>query len=180
MAERRELFTGAKLDLTLLRLVHQVLERYPRPSEVCFIGVQPRGVALADRLRKLLEAEVPDSPLRFGALDVTFFRDDVRHRDSPLLPNATDVPFWVENERVILIDDVLYTGRTVRAALDALLAFGRPRRVELLVLVDRQYKRHLPIRADFVGTTVHTTDTDTVVVEWAELHGQDSVRLQTV
>ena len=106
--------------------------------------------------------------ISLGYLDTTFYRDDFRRRDTPIRANATKVPFIIEDKKVVLIDDVLYTGRTVRAALDAMIAFGRPQKVELLTLVNRKYSRDLPIEADYIGRNVHTTLSQRVLVEWKE------------
>jgi pyrimidine operon attenuation protein/uracil phosphoribosyltransferase len=174
-----ELFDAHSLQLTLHRLACQVLERYPNPEDLHIVGIQPRGVPFAHRLMHIwrtLEPALASKPV--GALDVTFHRDDYRRADHLHLPSVTDMPFSVEGRRVLLIDDVLYTGRTIRAALDALLSFGRPASVELLVLIDRHLHREIPIKADYVGRRVHTTDRQTVVVEWAGTHARDSARIQ--
>jgi pyrimidine operon attenuation protein/uracil phosphoribosyltransferase len=114
-----------------------------------------------------------------GNLDITFYRDDFRRREKPLIPSITNIDFSIENKRVILVDDVLYTGRTIRSGLDALLTFGRPSKVELLVLIDRRYSRDLPIQADYIGKTVDTLISERVSVEWKETEGEDKVVLFT-
>ncbi len=131
------------------------------------MGLQPRGIYFADRIVAELSQRL-GYPVLIGHLDATFYRDDFRRRDSPLVPNKTDVPFLIEGKRVILIDDVLASGRMVRAALDAMTAFGRPQAIELLVLIDRQYNRDLPISPDYVGMQVNTLDSQRVQVEWKE------------
>jgi pyrimidine operon attenuation protein/uracil phosphoribosyltransferase len=131
------------------------------------LGLQPRGVQLALRIHAYLVAETKvDIP--FGLLDATFYRDDFRRRDSPLTPNATSISFGLEDKNVVLIDDVIATGRMVRAAFDAMQAFGRPLKIELLCLIDRNYNRDVPIQPDYVGKTVNTLDNQQVVVEWKE------------
>ncbi|MDX1906089.1 MAG: bifunctional pyr operon transcriptional regulator/uracil phosphoribosyltransferase PyrR [Bacteroidia bacterium] len=175
-SEKLNLFPAGKLHITLLRLCHQLIEHYGDFQDTVLLGSQPRGVFLSKRLRLML-AELTGVNLPHGELDVTFFRDDVRLRPSPLQPNQTRVDFLIENQRVILVDDVLYTGRTVRAAMDAMLAYGRPRSVELLVLVDRRHQRELPIEASYTGITVDTIDTQRVLVELRESGGQDEVFL---
>jgi pyrimidine operon attenuation protein/uracil phosphoribosyltransferase len=142
------------------------------------IGLQPRGVQLLTRIKQELES-ILGHGVQCGCLDITFYRDDFRRRESPLIPNATNIDFIIEKKKVVLIDDVLFTGRTIRSGLDALLAFGRPSDVELLVFVDRRFKRELPIQADYVGKTVDTLSTERVAVEWKEIEGEDKVLLFT-
>lgn len=171
------LFPGGKLEITLLRLCHQLIENYDRFQDTVIIGIQPRGISLARRIVETL-AEIDKSLiLPIGELDITFFRDDFRRRGMPLTPNQTRIDFLIEQNRVILVDDVLYTGRTVRAALDGMLAYGRPISVELLVLVDRKRKRELPIEPSYVGIKVDTIETERVVVELNEGDGKDQVYL---
>ncbi|MCS6904295.1 MAG: bifunctional pyr operon transcriptional regulator/uracil phosphoribosyltransferase PyrR [Bacteroidia bacterium] len=172
----RELFLPQQLSYTLLRLAEQLKEKHENFASSCIIGIQPRGIYLARRIHRLLLDE--NITLPYGELDVTFHRDDYKIR-SPLLPNATKIDFLITDKRVILVDDVLYTGRTVRAALDAILSFGRPALVELLVLVDRKRKRDLPIMANYVGIEIDSLDSERVTVEWQEIHGKDSVRIET-
>ena len=117
--------------------------------------------------------------IQAGNLDITFHRDDFRRRETPLLPSITNIDFSIENKRIILIDDVLFTGRTIRAGLDALLTFGRPSQVQLLALIDRRFSRDLPIQADYIGKTVDTLTSERVAVEWKESEGQDQILLFT-
>ncbi len=166
-----------KFRITIKRLCHQLIENHNDFSDSVLIGLQPRGIYLANRIQQELESLLPDNKLQFGNLDVTFFRDDFRHRENPLVPNATDIDFIIENKKVILIDDVLYTGRTIRAGLDAMLAFGRPSKVELLVLIDRRYTRQLPIEPDYIGMKVDSISSEKVVVRWKETDGKDEVIL---
>jgi pyrimidine operon attenuation protein/uracil phosphoribosyltransferase len=172
------LILGSKqLNLTLNRLCRQLIENYGDFSDTVLIGLQPRGVLLAGKVLEILAPMVKQVP-PLGYLDCTFFRDDFRHREEPLKANETRIEFVVEGKKVILIDDVLFTGRTVRAALDAMNAYGRPSHVKLLVLVDRLYTRELPIEASFTGVTVNTVSTQRVLVEWAHLgHKEDTVWL---
>jgi pyrimidine operon attenuation protein/uracil phosphoribosyltransferase len=142
------------------------------------IGLQPRGVNVLNRLKIRLE-QILGKPVVCGALDITFYRDDFRRRERPIIPSATNIDFIVENKRVVLIDDVLYTGRTIRSGIDAMMAYGRPASVELLALVDRRFKRQLPIQADYVGKTIDTLATERVNVEWKEVEGEDKVVLFT-
>lgn len=152
------------LDITLSRLCQQLIENHQDFSETVILGLQPRGVFLAElihkKLEKLLKRTIP-----LGYLDATFHRDDFRRREIPIKANETKVPFVIEGKNVILVDDVLFTGRTVRAAMDAMIAFGRPNKVELLVLIDRKYNRDLPIAADYIGKVVNTLASQKVLVE---------------
>jgi pyrimidine operon attenuation protein/uracil phosphoribosyltransferase len=162
--QRKLILDSDLLDLTLNRLCHQILENHGDFKDTVILGLQPRGIHLASLLHEKLEALTAET-IPLGFLDATFYRDDFRRRQEPARASETRVPFSLEEKKVVLVDDVLYTGRTVRAALDAMISFGRPSRVELVVLVDRRYSRHLPIAPDYVGTTVNTLDTQQVLVE---------------
>jgi pyrimidine operon attenuation protein/uracil phosphoribosyltransferase len=175
----RELMNGDSMNYTIRRLALELIENHDRFADTVLIGLQPRGIFLAERIAGILTAETANPRIPLGFLDITFHRDDFRSRQEPLIPSHTQIDFLVENKRVILVDDVLYTGRTIRAGLDALLAFGRPKTVELLVLVDRRYSRHLPIQPDYVGTFTDTITSDKVKVTWKESDGFDSVQLLT-
>ncbi len=173
----RELFPlPGQLQLTLRRLMHQVLENRPGFENTIVLGIQPRGVVLARQLHTMLEAEL-GRPVLYGELDTTFHRDDFRRRPNPPTPSHTDVPVALEGLNVLLIDDVLYTGRTVRAALEAMLTFGRPATVELLALIDRRRLRDLPIEPSYVGMRIDTTDDENVVVEVGTMSAS-SVRIE--
>jgi pyrimidine operon attenuation protein/uracil phosphoribosyltransferase len=160
------LLEGKKFQITLERLCHQLIENHNDFSDTVILGIQPRGIYLSKRIAKEL-SELLGYTIQTGKLDATFYRDDFRRRD-PVSPNSTDIPFIIENKRVILVDDVLAIGRMVRAALDALNSFGRPAKVELCVLIDRIYNRDLPIHADYVGKNVNTLPTEKVLVDWKE------------
>ncbi|MBX5438323.1 MAG: bifunctional pyr operon transcriptional regulator/uracil phosphoribosyltransferase PyrR [Thermoflavifilum sp.] len=166
-----------QLALTIDRLCFELLEKHGDFQQSALIGLQPRGVRLSDRIYQRLLHFQPHLQLRYGKLDITFYRDDFKQRSASLIPNATDIDFAVEGLRVILIDDVLYTGRTIRSALDAILDFGRPAGVELLVLIDRKFSRQLPIQADYVGKRIDAIVSQKVRVCWKEIHGQDEVLL---
>jgi len=153
-----------QLHLTLARLAHQLLENHADLNDVVFIGIQPRGVQVSDRLVEMIKTLSSSDKIQYGVLDITFYRDDVRselHKSAP-----TAIPFSVEGKKVVLIDDVLYTGRTIRAALDALQDFGRPQKVELCVLVNRRFNRELPIQPDYTGKSIDTVTSQKVKVEW--------------
>jgi pyrimidine operon attenuation protein/uracil phosphoribosyltransferase len=165
--QKRLILSNPLLDITLNRLCQQLIENHADFSDSVILGLQPRGIYLAERITQKLRT-LTNQDIKFGYLDATFFRDDFRRRDSPLKPNATKVPFVIEGKKVILIDDVLATGRMVRAALDAMQAFGRPEKVELLCLINRRYERDIPIQPDYTGMRVNTLDTQRVLVEWTE------------
>ncbi len=173
------LLNGKKFQITVQRLCHQLIENHDDFSNSVILGIQPRGIYLANRITRHLREILPDANLLSGSLDITFFRDDFRSHEGPLIPSSTDIDFIIENRKVILVDDVLWTGRTIRAAMDALLAFGRPEKVELLVLVDRRFSRHLPIEPDYIGIQVDTIFSQKVRVSWEETDGEDNVTLLT-
>ncbi len=176
--EKQVILNSRHFELTIKRLCHQLIESHNDFSESVLIGLQPRGVNVVSRLKKELE-QVLDHDVICGNLDITFYRDDFRRREKPLIPSATNIDFVIEGKKVILVDDVLYTGRTIRSGLDALLAFGRPQKVELLTLIDRRFRRDLPIQADYVGKSVDTLISERVLVEWKEIDGEDKVVLYT-
>ncbi len=163
------------LDVTITRLCYQLIEVHNDFKESVIIGLQPRGVYLARRIHKKLSEILKSKNIHLGELDTTFYRDDFRKKE--LIPNRTNIDFIIEDKNVIMIDDVLFTGRTIRAGLDAMLAFGRPKDVELLVLIDRRFKRHLPIQAKYIGKVIDSIETQNVKVEWTELDGKDRVTL---
>ena len=164
----RVILEGKKFKFTIDRLCHQLIENHDDFRYSCLIGVQPRGVLFANHIYKKISKILGVSSIRYGKLDVTFYRDDFRIRNKPLIANTTEMDFLVDGQKVILIDDVLYTGRTIRAALDALQHYGRPDKVELLSLVDRRFNRHVPIQSDYTGITVDAVDEAYVAVDWAE------------
>ncbi len=173
------LLQDGKLEVTLRRICHQLIENHPDFTDTVIIAIQPRGVYLGQRMHGLLQELYPEYDIPYGELDVTFQRDDIGRGRNPMLPNQTKIDFLIEDKQVILVDDVLYTGRTVRAALDAMLAFGRPQSVELLVLVDRKRKRELPIEAVYKGIEVDTLDSEKVIVRLREGGGEDSIRIES-
>jgi pyrimidine operon attenuation protein/uracil phosphoribosyltransferase len=153
------------LDITIDRLCQQLIENHGDFSSSVILGLQPRGIYLADIIHQKLELAF-NTRIYKGYLDATFYRDDFRRREIPVTANATQMDFVIEEKKVVVIDDVLYTGRSVRAALDAMIAFGRPKKVELLALINRRYGRDLPISPDYVGKHVNTLDSQKVLVEW--------------
>ena len=172
------LINPLQFRLTIDRLAHQLVEEHGNFSGSALIGIQPRGVHLASRLKARIEEINSGIPLRLGKLDITFFRDDFRRREQPLVAAETNLDFTVEGLRVVIVDDVLFTGRTIRAAMDALLAHGRPTTVELAVLIDRRFRRELPIEAKYTGRRVDSLDSQRVRVLWSEHDGgEDRVEL---
>ncbi|MCG8318329.1 MAG: bifunctional pyr operon transcriptional regulator/uracil phosphoribosyltransferase PyrR [Cytophagales bacterium] len=165
--QKRLLLDAKLLDITISRLCQQLIENHGGFEETVILGLQPRGIFVAERIKTKLESLLQHE-IQTGKLDTTFYRDDFRRRETPLKANTTHVPFIVENKKVVLIDDVLFTGRTVRAALDAMTAFGRPSKVELLVLIDRTYSRDIPIQPQYVGKYVNTLFSQKVLVELKE------------
>lgn len=171
----KAILNTVQIDLTIKRLVEQITENHITPDNVVLIGLQPRGIYLSDRMVHVIKTDL-QMEIPYGKLDITFYRDDVRN--SLHKANETDIPFSMENKTVILIDDVLYTGRTIRAALDALLDFGRPARVELCVLIDRRFSRQLPIQADYVGRAIDSFENQKVLVRWKENSDKDQVYIE--
>ena len=174
---KKVLLNAKEIDITLHRLACQLIENYDDFSDCALIGLQPRGVFLADRIKKILTEDYGITALKTGKLDITFFRDDFRRNEKQLQANSTKIDFLVENRRVVFIDDVLYTGRSVNAALTAILSFGRPKEIELLTLIERRFSRHLPIQPDYNGRKVDAINTEKVKVNWLENAGEDCVYL---
>jgi pyrimidine operon attenuation protein / uracil phosphoribosyltransferase len=166
MSEKFTIMDKDQLNLTLKRLAHQLIENHYPFTDTCFIGIQPRGVPVSDFIIAYIRSLYPEADFKYGKLDITFYRDDFR--DQLHVPSETDLTFSIENKRVVLIDDVLYTGRTIRAAMDALLDNGRPAKVELCILVDRRYSRQLPIHPDYCGKAIDSIITQKVKVMWGE------------
>lgn len=175
--QKKLILDSSLLDITLNRLCQQLIENHQSFENSVLIGMQPRGIFVAELIQQKLELETKHS-IPLGFLDATFNRDDYRRREMPIKANETKIPFTIEGKHVVLVDDVLFTGRTIRAALDALIMFGRPASVELLVLIDRTYTRELPIEANYVGQYVNTLSTQRVLVELeAQGHKQNKIWL---
>lgn len=175
---QKTLLNATEVTIILHRLACQLIENHHDFSETVLIGIQPRGTYLAKRLNEILSNSYNIQNIALGFLDITFFRDDFR-RGETLEANKTQINFLVENKKVIFIDDVLYTGRSINAALSAIQSFGRPKEVELLVLIDRRFSRHLPIQPDYRGRQVDAINNEKVVVKWKETAGEDAVELIT-
>jgi len=175
LREKGRLMSASEIERTLVRLAHEIIEKNNGSQNVGLVGIKRRGVPLAQRLAKIISA-IEKHPTDSGTLDISFYRDDLSTHDVRPVVNKGDIGFDVNGRDIVLIDDVLYTGRTVRAALDALFDHGRPRRVQLLVLVDRGH-RELPIEATFVGRTVPTTQREIVEVKLQEVDNDEQVLL---
>lgn len=174
MSEKK-LLSSKEIHIILHRLACQLIENHDNFEETVLIGIQPRGVQLAHRLVKILKEDYNIQSVKHGLLDITFFRDDFRRRTNPLEANTTTIDFIVEEKNVVFIDDVLFSGRSIRAALTAIQSFGRPKAIELLVLIDRRFSRDLPIQPDYKGRQVDVINEETVTVHWQEQEGEDAV-----
>jgi len=174
---QKVLLNAKEVNIILHRLACQLIEKHNDFSNTVLIGLQPRGVFVANRIAKILKEDYKVKNIQLGFLDITFFRDDFRRGDKPLEANSTHINFLVENKTVVFIDDVLYTGRSIRAALTAIQSFGRPSEIELLTLIDRRFSRHLPIQPDYRGRQVDVINDEKVKVNWVENDGEDSVYL---
>ena len=172
------LLTAKEVNIILHRLACQLIENHLDFSNTILIGIQPRGKFLAQRLATVLKEEYEIKNVQLGFLDITFFRDDFRRSEKPLEANKTEINCIVEDKKVVFIDDVLYTGRSIRAALTAIQSFGRPSEIELLTLIDRRFSRHLPIQPDYRGRQVDAINNEKVVVKWKENDGEDLVLLE--
>ncbi|PIF00552.1 MAG: bifunctional pyr operon transcriptional regulator/uracil phosphoribosyltransferase [Maribacter sp.] len=174
---QKVLLSSKEINIILHRLACQLLENHLDFSDTVLIGMQPRGRFVAERLTKILKEEYKVKHIDVGFLDITFYRDDFRRGDKPLEANQTNIDFLVEGKKVVLVDDVLYTGRSIRAALTAIQSFGRPSEIELLTLIDRRFSRHLPIQPTYRGRQVDAINNERVVVLWEGNDGKDEIYL---
>ena len=174
---QRVLLSEKEINIILHRLACQLLENHLDFNDTALIGIQPRGTFVARRLTQILKEEYGVAQIFTGFLDITFYRDDFRRGDKVLEANKTDIDFLVEDKKVVFIDDVLYTGRSIRAALTAIQSFGRPKEIELLTLIDRRFSRHLPIQPNYRGRQVDAINDEKVKVMWKENEGKDVVYL---
>jgi len=174
---QKVLLNATEVNIALHRLACQLIENHNTFSNTVLIGIQPRGIFLAERIKSLLETEYKVKNIELGYLDITFYRDDFRRNDKLIEANRTNINFIVENKKVVFIDDVLYTGRSIRAALTAIQSFGRPLEIELLTFIDRRFSRHLPIQPDYRGRQVDAINNEKVKVCWKENDGLDTVYL---
>ena len=176
---KKTLLNAKDIEIILHRLACQLIENHNDFSNTVLIGLQPRGSFLAKRLLSLLKNEYQIKEIQLGSLDITFYRDDFRRREIPLEANTTEIDFLVEDKKVVFIDDVLFSGRSVRAALTAIQSYGRPESVELLVLIDRRFSRHLPIQPNYRGRQVDAINEEKVLVTWKETHKKDAVYIES-
>lgn len=174
------LINSSEIQIILHRLACQLIENHPQLENTVIIGIQPRGVYFANRLISILKNEYHLKEIAYGQLDITFFRDDFRRSDKSLKPNQTNINFVVENKNVIFIDDVLFSGRSIRAALSAIQSFGRPKRIELMVLIDRRFSRELPIQPDYCGRQMDVFNQEKVNIFWKERDQQDAVYITNI
>ncbi|EAQ40975.1 MULTISPECIES: bifunctional pyr operon transcriptional regulator/uracil phosphoribosyltransferase PyrR [Polaribacter] len=175
---KKTLLNSKDIEIILHRLACQLIENHNDFSNTVLIGLQPRGSYLANRLTSLLQTDYNIKNLESGLLDITFYRDDFRRRDEPLAATSTEINFLIEDKKVVIIDDVLYSGRSVRSALTALQSYGRPKNIELLVLIDRRFSRHLPIQPNYRGRQVDAINEEKVLVTWKETHKKDAVYIE--
>ncbi|MEM9143242.1 MAG: bifunctional pyr operon transcriptional regulator/uracil phosphoribosyltransferase PyrR [Bacteroidota bacterium] len=174
---QKVLLSSKEINIILHRLACQLLENHMDFRDTVLVGLQPRGIYVARRLKKILKETYSVNEIALGLLDITFYRDDFRRSEKPLEANTTKIDFLVEDKKVVFIDDVLYTGRSIRAALTAIQSFGRPREIELLALIDRRFSRHLPIQPNYKGRQVDAINNEKVKVMWEENDGEDVVYL---
>ena len=175
MNKGKVILEGKKFELTLARLCQELIENYEDLEDTCIIGIQDKGTLFSDRIIEHFQVSELDHKAKYGKLDITFHRDDFRRGGELLSPSSTEIDFVLENKKIILIDDVLYTGRTIHSAMAALQQFGRPGSVELMVFVDRRFNRHLPIQANYIGITVDAINEAYVKVNWKEHNERDEI-----
>jgi pyrimidine operon attenuation protein/uracil phosphoribosyltransferase len=175
MIGERQILNQKDIQITIERLCQQLIEHHGDFKNTVIVGVQPRGTFLSNRIIAKLKQLLKTTNFESGSLDISFYRDDLRRRDEPIVPEVMDMNLSLEGKDVVLIDDVLFTGRSIRSAIDALMAFGRPKSVELLTLIDRRFSRDLPIQPNYVGRTIDAIDSERVIVEWKEVNGKDRI-----
>ncbi|QTE22311.1 bifunctional pyr operon transcriptional regulator/uracil phosphoribosyltransferase PyrR [Polaribacter cellanae] len=176
---RKTLLNSKDIEIILHRLACQLIENHNDFSNTVLIGLQPRGTFLAERLAELLKTEYNIKELKLGLLDITFYRDDFRRKNKPLAAETTQMNFLIEDKKVVIIDDVLFSGRSIRAALTAIQSYGRPESIELLVLIDRRFSRHLPIQPNYRGRQVDAINKEKVLVTWKKTHKKDAVYIES-
>ena len=178
MIKERQILNQQDINITIERLCQQLIEHHNDFNNAVIVGVQPRGTLLSNRIITQLKQLLKTTNIESGNLDISFYRDDLRRREEPIVPQVMDMNLSLEGKNVVLIDDVLFTGRSIRSAIDALMAFGRPKSVELLALINRRFSRHLPIQPNYVGRTIDALETEKVIVEWKEINGKDRVLMR--
>ena len=178
MIKERQILNQQDIKITIERLCQQLIEHHNDFNNTVIVGVQPRGTFLSNRIITQLKQLLKTTNIESGNLDISFYRDDLRRRDEPIVPQVMDMNLIIEGKDVVLIDDVLYTGRSIRSALDALMTFGRPKSVELLTLINRRFSRHLPIQPNYVGKTIDAIYPEKIIVEWKETSGTDRILMR--
>lgn len=179
MQRGKQILSPTKFKITLQRLASQVIENYADNNTIHIVGIQEKGVILAERLIEVLNDQDPKLNVVMGKLDITFYRDDYRLRTKPLNASPTQLDFDIDGKKILLLDDVLYTGRTIHAAIAALQDLGRVSKIELMCMVDRRFNRHFPIKSDYTGLQVDAVDEAYVRVQWAHLDGQDKIMIHS-
>ena len=175
---KKILLDSKKIDLILNRLVCQLIENHKDFKNTVLIGLQPRGTYLIEKILKIFKKKYPSIDIKSGILDFTFFRDDFRRSEKTLKASSTQINFSIENKNVVLIDDVLFTGRSIKAAMSSIDSYGRPNSIELLVLIDRRYRREIPIQANYCGAKIDTFKGDKVNVVWNENSKKDVIYIE--
>ena len=178
MIEEREILDQNLIAVTIERLCHQLIEVHHNFDNTVIVGVQPRGTFLNNRIIKKLQQIQPKIKIDSGNVDISFYRDDLMRRDKPIIPQAMDINISLEDKNIVLVDDVLYTGRSIRSAIDAILNFGRPKSVELLTLINRRFNRDLPIQPNYIGQNIDAMDSEKIIVEWKEVSHIDRVLIK--
>ena len=173
----KKILNANEISTILNRLSFQLIEDHNTFNDTVIVAIQPRGAVLGKRIFKLISKHEKNNNLKIGYLDITFYRDDFRRNEKVLKASATEIDFTIENKTVVLVDDVLFTGRSIRAALNAIQSFGRPEKIQLLTLIDRRFSRELPIQPDYCGTQVDSRLNEKVIVHWEENDLEDSVYL---
>ena len=175
---KKILLDSKKIDLILNRLVCELVENHKDFNNTVLIGLQPRGTYLIEKILDIFKKKYPNINIESGILDFTFFRDDFRRSEKTLKASSTQINFSIENKNVVLIDDVLFTGRSIKAAMSSIDSYGRPNSIELLVLIDRRYKREIPIQANYCGAKIDTFKGDKVNVVWNENSKKDVIYIE--
>ncbi len=180
MLKEREILNKNSIAITIERLCYQLIEQHSSFKNTVLVGLQPRGTYLNNRILQKLKTIIPDSIIESGNVDISFYRDDLMRRESPIVPEEMDIHISLEGKNVVLVDDVLFTGRSVRSALDALMTFGRPKSIQLLTLINRRFSRNLPIEPNYVGKTIDVMKSEKIIVEWEDTTGIDRVLIRRI
>ena len=180
MLKEREILNKDSIAITIERLCYQLIEQHNIFKNTVLVGLQPRGTYLNNRILQKLKTILPDSVIESGNVDISFYRDDLMRRESPIVPEEMDIHISLEGKNIVLVDDVLFTGRSVRSALDALMTFGRPKSIQLLTLINRRFSRNLPIEPNYVGKTIDVMKSEKIIVEWEDTTGIDRVLIRRI